>query len=141
MDAAFDFNHREKPPSFVDEVNVLIDQEPSPDFSTLAREDRAAHEIWTSISALYGRNYDAMRGRAFVTALTGSTLATLASSLVKAVPGIGTVIGGLSGMVIAGASTYAVGEVAADVFESGKDIGEIVNQLLKKNVEFVEDLT
>ena len=26
MDAALDFNHREKPPAFVDEVNVLIDQ-------------------------------------------------------------------------------------------------------------------
>src|SRR5688500_11802427 len=82
-------------------------------------------DMLRQLSELYARNYDAMRGKAFVSALTGSTLATLAASMVKALPGVGTIIGGVSGMVIAGASTFAVGEVTADVFESGKDISDI----------------
>lgn len=77
------------------------------------------------LSELYGRNYDEMRGKAFVSALTGGTIATLAASMVKVLPGVGTILGGVSGMVIAGASTFAVGEVTADQFEAGKDIGDI----------------
>lgn len=82
-------------------------------------------DMLKQLSVLYGRDYNAMSGKAFVSALTGGTLATLAASMVKALPGVGTIIGGVSGMVIAGASTFAVGEVTADVFESGKDIGDI----------------
>src|SRR5437868_7124621 len=82
-------------------------------------------DMLRQLSDLYGRNYDAMRGKAFVSALSGGTIATVASSVVKALPGVGTIIGGVSGMVIAGASTFAVGEVTTDVFESGRDIGDI----------------
>lgn len=82
-------------------------------------------DMLKQLSDLYGRNYDEMRGKAFVSALTGSTLATLGASLVKALPGVGTILGGISGMIIAGASTFAVGEVTADVFESGRNIEDI----------------
>ena len=39
MDAAFDFNHREKPPAFVDEVNALIDQALVAENSTRPQRD------------------------------------------------------------------------------------------------------
>jgi uncharacterized protein (DUF697 family) len=54
----------------------------------------------------------------FITALTGSMIARLAASLVKSIPGLGSLIGGVSMSVMSGASTYAVGQVAKDTFDS-----------------------
>lgn len=47
-----------------------------------------------------------------VSALSGTTFAKIGSSLIKAIPGVGSLIGGVSMSVTSGASTYAVGEVA-----------------------------
>jgi hypothetical protein len=56
----------------------------------------------------------------FVTALTGGMLARLGASAVKAIPGIGTLLGGASMSIMSGASTYAVGQVAkAELGRSG----------------------
>ena len=60
----------------------------------------------------HGVPYAEQSGKAFVTALTGSTFAAIGASMVKAIPGIGTIFGGLSMSVLSGASTYAVGQVA-----------------------------
>jgi hypothetical protein len=60
-----------------------------------------------------------------VSALTGSTFARLSASLFKAVPGVGTIIGGLSMSVMSRASTYAVGQVAKSGFGSEKSLGGI----------------
>jgi len=52
-------------------------------------------------------------GKSLVAALTGTTLARIGASLLKAVPGLGTVLGGVSMSIMSGASTYAVGRVAS----------------------------
>ncbi|UCC16454.1 MAG: DUF697 domain-containing protein [Dehalococcoidales bacterium] len=67
----------------------------------------------------YNFEYSQSAGKAFVTALTGGTLAKIGASLVKAVPGVGTVVGGVSMSAMSGASTYAVGQVANHYFSSG----------------------
>jgi hypothetical protein len=41
--------------------------------------------------------------------------------MLKALPGIGTLIGGISMTIMSGASTYAVAQVAMKHFESGGD--------------------
>ena len=61
-------------------------------------------------------------GKTFVAALTGSTVARIGASIIKAIPGIGTVIGGVSMSVMSGASTYAVAQVAIQHFESGGNL-------------------
>jgi uncharacterized protein (DUF697 family) len=50
--------------------------------------------------------------QSFVTALTGGMLARLGASAIKAIPGIGSFLGGASMSIMSGASTYAVGQVA-----------------------------
>ncbi len=72
---------------------------------------------------VYGIDYEETRGKAIVTSLTSSTLARLgARSLIKMIPGIGSMIGGVTVSLFAGASTYALGEVFKKHFESGGTI-------------------
>ena len=65
-----------------------------------------------------GVDYSTDGGKQFVTALTGGTFARLGASLLKGIPGIGTVIGGLSMSAMSAASTYAVCQVAISHFRS-----------------------
>ena len=67
----------------------------------------------------YGKNYSDSEGKVLLSALTGGTLARLGASALKALPGIGTLLGGVSMSIMAGASTYAVGRVAIMHFETG----------------------
>src|SRR5690349_18174534 len=66
----------------------------------------------------YGRDYNVMSGKAFVGALTGSGLAMFGASVIKTIPVIGSVVGGVSVPVFAGASTWAVGQMATEIFAS-----------------------
>ncbi|AUC61524.1 conserved hypothetical protein, membrane [Cyanobacterium sp. HL-69] len=77
-------------------------------------------EMLQQLANLYGVSYSQNMGKTFVSALSGTTLASLGSSFIKAIPGIGSIIGGASMSVTSGASTYAVGQVAVNIFsESG----------------------
>lgn len=61
----------------------------------------------------------------FVTALTGGMLARIGASAFKAIPGIGTLLGGASMSIMSGASTYAVGRVAKSQLEAGNDLAKV----------------
>lgn len=75
------------------------------------------------LTRVYGVNYQETQGKAIVTALTSSTLARVgAGSLVKLIPGIGSLLGGATVSVFAGASTFALGEVFKKHFETGGTI-------------------
>ncbi len=94
---------------------------------------------------VYEIDFEETRGKALITSITASTIARAgARSLVKALPGIGWMIGGVTVSLFAGASTYGLGkafqkhlaaggtlfnlDVSAlkqsyrDLFEKGKDI-------------------
>ena len=73
-------------------------------------------EMLQQLAELYQVNYSKSNGKAFVSALTGTTLASLGASMLKAIPGIGSLVGGASMSIMSGASTYAVGQVAINVF-------------------------
>lgn len=77
------------------------------------------------LADLYEVSYSESTGRRFVTALTGTTIARVGASFLKAIPGIGTAIGGLSMSVLSGASTYAVGQVAINHFETQGDLSNM----------------
>lgn len=81
----------------------------------------------------YGVDFAEQQGKAIVTSLTGSTIARLtARSVVKLLPGIGSIIGGVAVSVFAGASTYALGEVFKKHFESGGTILDFDPTRVKK---------
>ena len=78
-------------------------------------------DMLRQLSSLYEIPYSKNSGKSFVSALTGSSLARIGASAVKAIPGIGTIFGGISMAAMSGASTYAVGHVFLSHFSSGGD--------------------
>ena len=77
------------------------------------------------LAKLYGVSYHQSSGKTFVTALAGTTLARVGASLLKVLPGFGTVAGGASMSVLSGASTYGVGQVAVDHFARKQPLGAV----------------
>jgi len=72
---------------------------------------------------VYDLDFSETQGKAIVTSLTSSTLARVgAGSLIKLIPGIGSLLGGVTVSIFAGASTYALGEVFKKHFSSGGTI-------------------
>jgi uncharacterized protein (DUF697 family) len=82
---------------------------------------------------VYDVNFSETQGKAIVTSLTSSTLARVgAGSLIKLLPGVGSLLGGATVSVFAGASTYALGEVFKKHFASGGTILDFDPARLKK---------
>ena len=100
------------------------------------------------LAAEEGVDYTTDGGKQFVTALTGGTFARLGASLVKGIPGVGTVIGGLSMSAMSAASTYAVCQVAIGQLKSGRnfvlvdldDAKRIYEKALEKGKAFVKSI-
>ena len=68
---------------------------------------------------VYDINFKETEGKALITALTGSGLARLGARAVKFIPGVGSILGGVTMAVLSGGSTYALGEVFKKHFETG----------------------
>lgn len=68
---------------------------------------------------LYEKDFKHSEGKAMITALTSTGLARLGARAVKFIPGVGSVLGGVTLSVLSGASTYALGEVFKKHFETG----------------------
>ena len=73
------------------------------------------HQLCT----LYGVRFDESTGKVWVGALTGGAVARIGASALKALPGIGTLLGGLTMSIASGASSYAVGQVVVNHLEAG----------------------
>ncbi len=82
---------------------------------------------------LYDIDYKETEGKALITTLTGSSLARLgAQAVVKLIPGVGTMLGGVTLAIFSGASTYALGEVFKKHFETGGTFLDFDPARLKK---------
>lgn len=92
-------------------------------------------DMLKQLCRLYGKNYSDSEGKVLLSALTGGTLARLGASALKALPGIGTLIGGVSMTIMSGASTYAVGRVAIMHFISGGALFDLDLNSAKKVYE------
>jgi uncharacterized protein (DUF697 family) len=68
--------------------------------------------------------FDAL-GRNIISAVAGGSVARLGASLIKILPGIGTIIGELSMPALSGASTYALGRVVANHFQQGGTLEDL----------------
>ncbi len=105
-------------------------------------------DMLKQLADLYEVDFSQSQGKAFVSALTGSTFAKIGSSLIKAIPGVGTVLGGLSMSALSGASTYAVGHVVISHLESGDGFLDVdidsakaaYADAFEKGKDFVSDL-
>jgi uncharacterized protein (DUF697 family) len=82
-------------------------------------------DMLKQLSDLYSVDYSQSTGKAFIAALGGGTLALVGGSVVKAIPLVGSLIGGVSVAVAAGASTYATGQVAIAHFETKGNLSNV----------------
>nr|WP_256534221.1 DUF697 domain-containing protein [Lewinella sp. JB7] len=82
---------------------------------------------------VYGIDFAETQGKALVTSLTTSAMTKAgARSLIKLIPGVGTVIGGVTTAILNGASTYALGEVFKKHFGTGGTFLDFDTERLKK---------
>jgi uncharacterized protein (DUF697 family) len=88
-----------------------------------------------SLAKLYGVGFLDALGKNIVSAVVGSSAARLGASLVKAIPGVGTIIGELSMPALSGASTYALGRVVANHFQQGGNLEDLDLRNARKNYE------
>jgi len=71
------------------------------------------------LTNLYEINFKETEGKAYITSLTGGLLSRIGARAVKFIPGVGSVLGGVTLAVLSGGSTYALGEVFKKHFETG----------------------
>ena len=82
---------------------------------------------------VYDIDFAETQGKAIVSALTTSTMARAgARSLIKIIPVVGSVVGGITTAVVNGASTYALGEVFKTHFATGGTFLDFDTDRLKK---------
>lgn len=82
---------------------------------------------------VYSIDFAETQGKAIVTSLTTSAMTKAgARSLIKLIPGIGTVVGGIATAVLNGASTYALGEVFRKHFGNGGTFLDFDTDRLRK---------
>lgn len=81
---------------------------------------------------IYDIDFKETEGKAVITALTGSGLARLGARAIKFIPGVGSILGGVTMAILSGGSTYALGEVFKKHFETGGTFLDFDPSRLKK---------
>jgi uncharacterized protein (DUF697 family) len=84
------------------------------------------------LAKIYDIDFEQTKGKAYITTLTGSGLARIGARAVKFIPGIGSILGGITMAALSGGSTYALGEVFKKHFESGGTFLDFDPERLKK---------
>ncbi|NND07719.1 MAG: DUF697 domain-containing protein [Saprospiraceae bacterium] len=79
-------------------------------------------DMLRQLAKLYGKDFKESSGKSLISAISGSTMARMGASMVKSIPGIGSILGGVTMSVLSGASTYAVGQVFIWHFGGGGDL-------------------
>jgi uncharacterized protein (DUF697 family) len=106
------------------------------------------YDLIRQLAAFHKVNYDADKGKTLASSLAGATISRLGASALKAIPGVGTILGIGSQIVMAGAATYALGKLFDSHFSGGKSLDNInldsvkeqYNELLSKGKEYAKDL-
>jgi len=99
------------------------------------------YDLLKKLFHIYGVSYNEDFGKKLVSAVMGTAAARSLSSAVKAIPGVGTLIGGVSSVVLSGATTYALGRLAVMYLRSGevKRLSIDAEQLKSMADELVEE--
>ena len=84
------------------------------------------------LAKIYEIDFKETEGKAIISALTGSGLARLGARAVKFIPGVGSILGGVTLAVLSGGSTYALGEVFKKHFETGGTFLDFDPERLRK---------
>ncbi len=81
----------------------------------------------------YDIDFEETQGKALITSLVGTSIArVMAGTAAKLIPGFGTIVGGAAMVTFSGASTYAIGEVFREHFNTGGTFLDFDTERLKK---------
>lgn len=69
------------------------------------------YDMIRQIAEFHKINYDADKGKTLASSIAGATVSRIGASFLKAIPGVGTVLGIGSQIVMAGGTTYALGKL------------------------------
>lgn len=100
------------------------------------------------IAELYELSYSEANLKSWLSTLSGSVMSRFGADAIKFIPGIGSVIGGISVAALSGSSTYAVGQVFIEHFENGGNFSDFqvegfvdfYKKQFEKGKAFVDDL-
>ncbi len=87
------------------------------------------------LAKLYGVPFLAGAAKGLIVSLVGATSVRGATTLIKLLPGVGWMVGGLTASVLAAAMTYAVGKVFQRHFEAGGTLQNFDVQAARKAYE------
>ena len=71
------------------------------------------------LARVYDIDFKEQQGKAVISALSGTSVAQMGARAVKFIPGVGSLLGGVTLAVLSGASTFAVGESFKRHFDTG----------------------
>lgn len=105
-------------------------------------------DMLKQLCKLYGIDHSDVYGKALIASLTGSIAARYGASFIKVIPGIGSILGGISMSIFSGASTYGVGQVAVNLMDSGGSLFDVdmdeakeaFKKEFEKGKEYAKDL-
>lgn len=92
-------------------------------------------DMLSQIGKVHGKNFSEISGKSFIASTTGASIARIGASVIKSIPGIGSILGGVSMAIMSGASTYAIGQVADRFIKDGLDFEDIDMDLAKSIYE------
>lgn len=92
-------------------------------------------DLVKQLCTLHGVNYQEGTGKVWVSALTGGAMARLGASALKAIPGVGSILGGLTMAVASGAATYALGKVVLRHLQAGGNMSNLNMDDAKKKYD------
>lgn len=106
------------------------------------------YDLIRQLASFHNVNYDADKGKTLASSLAGATVSRIGASALKAIPGVGTILGIGSQIVMAGATTYALGKLFDSHFSGGKGLDNInldsvkeqYNDLFSKGKEYAKNL-
>lgn len=87
------------------------------------------------MAKLYNVSFFDHLGKTIVSAIVGGSAARLGASLIKAIPGVGTIIGELSMPILSGASTWALGRTVAKHLQNGGTLEDLDLTKARKTYE------
>ena len=105
-------------------------------------------DMLRQLCKLYEVDYYENQGKNLVSAIAGTSFARAAASLIKSVPGFGSILGGVAMSAMSGATTFALGKVFISNFEKGVSLinfniikgEEIFQDAYEKGKEYIEGL-
>jgi len=96
-------------------------------------------DMLRQLAKLYEVDYSESTGKTLIAAVGGSLLARIGASAIKAIPGLGTIVGEITGAAVSAATTYALGHTFKWHFENGGDMTNVdldtAKNLFKQELE------